>query len=204
MFDLYFAPRTAERLQSGREAAVLARFLGYLQRRGHARATVQQYVLAAETFLHWLRRRQFSLAAIDEAVIRSFVCRRRPTHGSQHVAHAALRHLLLHLRREGRVTARTTNVRRVVGRVVGEFDAYLDCVCGLAIATRLYRRRYAREFLQFVFGAERIVWRRIGTEQVQDFIVQYGGDGRFAASQVAAVSARARSTSCATSLGNAM
>jgi site-specific recombinase XerD len=80
--------------------------------------------------------------------------------------------------------------RSAVERIVGEYDAHLARVCGLAAATRLYRRRYAREFVCFVFGSERIDWRRLRAEQVQDFVAQYGGNGHIAAAKVAAVSLR--------------
>jgi len=44
---------------------------------------------------------------------------------------------------------------------------------GLASATRLYRRRYAREFIQFVFGIEPIRWARVRPHHVRAFIAQY-------------------------------
>lgn len=66
----------------------------------------------------------------------------------------------------------------------------VDSVCGLADATRLYRRRYARDFVQFVFGSGRVDWRRVRIEHVRDFIAQYGTHNRTAAAQVAAVSLR--------------
>ena len=190
MFDVYYCPRAVGRFQKGRDATVLSGFLDFLHRRGHARNTVQQYVRAAELFLRWLRRRRMPLASVDETTVRQFACRRRSAQKPRHSAHAALRHLLRHLKREGRMPARTAAPMSALERLVAEYDAHLDKACGLSAATRRYRRRYAREFMQFVFGSGRMDWRRTRPHHVHDFIARYGVDGRIAAAQVAAVSLR--------------
>jgi len=92
MLDLYFCPRVIRRLLKGRGAAVLAGFVSYLHRRGHARNTVHQYVRAAELFLRWVGRCQQSLASIDETTVRRFVRRPGSARSSRHTTHAALRH----------------------------------------------------------------------------------------------------------------
>ncbi len=190
MLELYCCPRVVRRLQAGREAIVLTGFLGYLHRRGHARNTVRQYMRTADLFLRWLQRRQQSLSSVDEAVIRSFLYRRRSARGSRPTSHAALWHLVRHLRREGRMPTPASTARSAAERIVGEYDVHLARTCGLAAATRLYRRRYAREFISSVFDHERIDWRRLRPAHVQDFVALYGGNGRVAAAQVAAVSLR--------------
>src|SRR5271157_3453807 len=42
-----------------------------------------------------------------------------------------------------------------IGTLVADFDQYLTKVCGLSPATRFYRRRYAREFLEWRFEGKR-------------------------------------------------
>lgn len=189
MFDVYFCSRVAQRLQSNRDAVVLAGFLGYLDRRGHSRNTVQQYVRAAELFLRWLRRHQQQIASINETTVCQFACR-FSAESSRHTTHAALRHLVRHLRAEGRTAARAPAAKPAVERFIGEYKSYLGSVCGLAAATQSYRGRYAREFVQFVFGSGSTDWRRLRPGQIHDFIAQYGANGRTAAAQVAAVSLR--------------
>jgi site-specific recombinase XerD len=98
--------------------------------------------------------------------------------------------LLCHLRSLGTTLPRANPLRPDVEQVVAEFDAYLVESCGLAAATRLYRRRYAWEFVHYVFGARRIEWQRLQHRHLHDFISQYGANGRTAAAQVAAVSLR--------------
>lgn len=190
MFDVYFCPRVVQRLQRNRDAAVLAGFLGYLDRVGYRRNTIHLYVRAAELLLRWLRRSKRLLSSIDEQTVRWFTRHCRSARGSQNTMHAALRQLLSHLRAAGVATARAATATRAVERLVGDYDSHLDSVCGLADATRLYRRRYARDFVQFVFGSGRMDWRRVRIEHARDFIAQYGTHNRTAAAQVAAVSLR--------------
>lgn len=63
MFDVYFSPRVVRRLQNNHDAEVLAGFLGDLDRLGHSRNSILQYVRAAELLLRWLRRRKQPVAA---------------------------------------------------------------------------------------------------------------------------------------------
>jgi integrase/recombinase XerD len=101
-----------------------------------------------------------------------------------------LRHLLRCLRSAGLVAAQSKAGKRVFVRVIAEYDQHLQSTCGLADATRLYRRRYAREFLGFVFGEQRICWRRVTPRHVRSYIATFAKDGRVAAARVAADSLR--------------
>lgn len=196
MFDAYFCPRVVRRLQSNHDAEVLAGFLGYLDRLGHSRNTIHQYVRAAELLLRWLRRRKQPVSSIDEMTVHWFMCHSRSLRGSRHSTHAALRHLLRHLRATNRAASKAAAAKPTVERLVAEYDSHLDTVCGLAEATRLYRRRYARDFIQFAFGPQPMDWRRLKIGQVRDFIAQYGRTDRVAAAQVAAVSLRSSYVGC--------
>lgn len=190
MFDAYFCPRVVRRLQNNHDAEVLAGFLGYLDRLGHSRNTIHQYVRAAELLLRWLRRRKQPVSSIDELTVRWFTRHSRSLRSSRHTAHAGLRHLLRHLRATGLAASRPAAAKPTVERLVAEYDSHLDTVCGLAEATRLYRRRYARDFVQFVFGPKPMDWRCLKIGHVRDFISQFGRTDRIAAAQVAAVSLR--------------
>ncbi len=190
MFDNYFCPRVVRRLRSGAHAAMLEEFLARLHRRGHSRNTIQNYLCAAEVFLQWLRRRRQAIDSLDEATARAFACRRPCGDRPRANVHAALRHLLRHLRDTGVVCSRPPASRPAIERIVVEYGAYLHSTCGLTTATRLYRRRYAREFIQFVFGSGRICWKALRPDHVQSFIVRYGHEGLLAAARTAAGSLR--------------
>lgn len=190
MFDVYFCPRVVARLQSHADTRILKEFLGYLHDRGYARLTIQGYVRAAELFLPWLRRRRQPLATIDETIMRGFARRHQTQDHPCANTHASLRHLLRYLRNTGLVPPRSLASRPAVERIISDYGNSLEGVCGLATATRQYRKRYAREFLHFAFGADRIQWKRIQPSHVQGFIAQYGQDGRVGAAQVASASLR--------------
>jgi site-specific recombinase XerD len=169
---------------------VLEGFLAYLHQRRHARSTIQNYVRAVEVFLRWLRRCGTRLNDVDEAAMRTFACRGPRRKRPRANVHAALRHLLRHLRDEQFLSASAPVDGPIEARIVAEYDDYLHSTCGLAAATRLYRRRYAQEFLQHVFGSGRVDWRRLRPHHLQSFIARYGCDGRLAAAGVAAGSLR--------------
>jgi integrase/recombinase XerD len=189
MFDVYFCPRVVRRLRSSTHAAMFKEFLGRLHDRGLSRNTIQNYLHAAERFLQWLRKRCQPIDSVDETTVRAFACRRPCGNRPRANAHAALRHLLRHLRETGLVAPRPPASRSAVERIVADYDAYLHSTCGLAASTRLYRRRYSREFILFVFGSGRIGWKGLRPDHIQSFIARYG-DGRVAAAGVAAGSLR--------------
>ena len=143
-----------------------------------------------EVFLRSLRRRRKSPASIDEAVVRAFACGRRSQQRPRSNIHAALRHLLWYLRSKGMTIPRSSAADPDMERIIAEYDTHLQDVGGLTPATRLYRRRYAREFIGLVFGVTPVRWDRIRPAHVRSFIGRYGQDGHVAAAQVAAGSLR--------------
>jgi site-specific recombinase XerD len=190
MLELYFCPRVVRWLQSNTHSKVLVGLLTDLHSRGYARNTIQNYVGAAEVFLRWLSKHDTLLSTLDEATVREFACRQRSRKRPRSNTHAALRHLLRHLRDNRPAPTSAPVEPPAVARIVTEFDAYLEHTCGLATATLACRRRYAREFLQDVFGAGRVDWRRLRPRRLQAFIARYGRDSRLAAAAMAAVSLR--------------
>jgi integrase/recombinase XerD len=186
MFERYFCTRVAARLRAGPHAAHLEAFAGYLHCRGHARLTVQVYVRAAELFFHYLHRRQRPLVSVNESLVRAFACRWRKAERPRNDTHAALRLLLRHLRDSAVIPPQRVEATDPIGCLIADYDAHLREAAGLAYATRLYRQRYAREFLRSVFGSGPIRWSRLRAEHVQDFVIQYGKTGRTASAQVSA------------------
>jgi site-specific recombinase XerD len=189
MLELYFCPRAVARLRAAPDADLLKAFLDILHPRGHPRSVVQTYVRIVKQFLQHLRRRKVPLASISEITVRAFACRgrrRSPRPG----AHAALRHFLRLLRTIGLASVRSAHGPNAVEKTVAAFDAHLRDLAGLAPTTRLYRCRYAREFLQFTFGDKSIGWSRVNAADVYAFIAEFARSGRSAAARVGAVSLR--------------
>ena len=190
MLDAYFCPRVARRLRASPDAATIDSFIIYLHRRSHTYLTIQNYVRAAEVYLHYLRHCHKSLVSIDETDVRAFASRRRSIRRPRHTVHAALRHLVRHLRDEGVIAPRPAVADPAREQIIADYDTHLRDAGGLAPATRQYRRRYVREFLSSVFGTKPVRWHRIKAAHVRSFIGQYGHNGRAAAAQVAAGSLR--------------
>lgn len=189
MFDRYFCPRVAARLRASRDAEWLGSFLGALVARGYARLTIQVYLREAELFGRWLRRRRRALTEITNDDVRAFATRLVGTTRRSN-AFAAGNAILHHLRERGLIPPCPSPASTPVGQAVADYDAHLRDVAGLAEATRLYRRRYAREFLRSVFGANPIHWTRLRPVHVRQFIGGYGQSGRVAAAQIAAIALR--------------
>jgi integrase/recombinase XerD len=184
MFDDYFCPRVVARLRASPDTNWLASFVVALHSRGHARLSVQYYVREAELFGLWLRKRRRHLSSVTIDDLRAFASR-PPLGRPRRTAFAAGRHLLQHLRGRRLVPPPAAQFSASVERNVAAYDVYLRDVNGLAPATRLYCRRYAREFLRSVFGIGPIRWSRLRVEHVRSFIAGYGRSGRTASAQVA-------------------
>jgi len=114
-------------------------------------------MIPAELFGLWLRKRRRPLTCVTDDDIRVFASR-PPLRSLRCTAYSAGRHLIRHLRHRRLVLPPPALFSARIERVVADYDAHLCNVAGLAAATRLYCRRYAREFLHSVFGTGPIRW----------------------------------------------
>jgi hypothetical protein len=131
MLDAYFCPRVVRRLRASPEASTIDSFVAYLHRRSHTRLTIQCYGRAAEVYLRSLRRRRKSLASIDEIDVRAFASRRRSKRRPRPNVHAALRHLVRHLRQESVIAPRPAPADQLWESMVAEYDVHLWDAGGL-------------------------------------------------------------------------
>ena len=177
MFERYFCQRVVARLRASPDAEWLASFLVTLHSRGHARLSIQSYIREAELFGEWLRTHRRRLVSVTDDDVRTYASR-PPLCRLRNTTFAAGRRLLRHLRSRCLVPPPISRFSANIERVVTAFDAYLHNVAGMAPATRLYCRRYAREFLHSVFGTGPIRWTRLRVDHVQSFVAGYGQTGR--------------------------
>jgi hypothetical protein len=188
MFDRYFCARVATRLRASPDADWLGSFLGYLDRRGYARLTIQVSLREAELFGLWLRQQGRALTTISDADPRAFA-----THSSRTLSCTArftVRRLLRHLRERRLVPPGPAPAPARVERVVMAYDAHLRTAAGLAPATCLYHRRFIREFLRATFGTGPLRWSELRPEHVRAFIAGFGHTGRTASAQLSAGTAQ--------------
>jgi integrase/recombinase XerD len=189
MFDRYFCPWVAARLRASPDSDWLSSFLVVLDSRGQARPYVQRYLREAELFGIWLRKRRRTLARLTDDDVRAFA-RRPPLGRLRCTPFAACRLLLRHLRSRRLVPRPAAEFSNGIERAIAAFDAHLRDVVGLAPATRLYRRRYVRQFLRSVFGAGTIHWSRLRADHVRSFVAAFGQRGKAASAPAAGVSIR--------------
>lgn len=153
---LFLRPLVRRRMATSHLGIILERFALDLQARGYAVLTIQSYVQVTEHFSRWLGRRRLALREIDKRAVDRFIgghlCHCRcpmPAARTRTVCRAALGCFVRFLR-EQRLTCQSPPRLSASELLVIEYDCYLRDVAGLAAATRLYRRRYAREFLDTV------------------------------------------------------
>ena len=144
---------------------------------GYADQTISFYEQAAFHFSFWLTKRGVSLSRVKEDHLADFLSRHLlhcqcPLGGvrQKNTVQAALGHFAATLREAGYLTRSQTSQVDHIDREVQHFDDYLLHTVGLQEATRLYRRRYAREFLQEFFPARDIDPLRLSPENVVAYL----------------------------------
>jgi len=148
--------RAAEKMDAAGFRPVLEAFGTELRSRGYAQTTVFLYEQGAIHFAFWSAKKQADPSRINEGHVAKFLshlprCRCPLAGVRQHqTVRAAVVHFEAALRSAGYLTACQTEAD-VFDFEIQHFDDYLRNVSGLQEATRTYRRRYVREFLQEFF-----------------------------------------------------
>jgi site-specific recombinase XerD len=147
---------------------ILFRYVDWLHRRGYGRATIQQYTQAIEHFGCWRGQRHPRSPRVRPAELAEFLTSHLPrchcalpAVTTLKTCRSALNRLMTMLGCRASA-APSCQAERSIGRLVAEFDRHLQRVCGLSAATRLYRRRYAREFLRWRFKGRRWELTKLG------------------------------------------
>jgi integrase/recombinase XerD len=188
--------RVRERIQANPLGPELEQLMAHLLERGYRHGTIQQYLQAAEHFGQWLGRVRQS-KPIDEPLVRRFLdehlprCRCRMLRSSHRIqVRAALGHLLRIVAARGSKGSGTPTALTSIEAVIQVFDQYMRDACGLATATRLYRRRYAREFLAVKFGRRPVDFHQLGPADPMGFVADYAARCSPATAQVVGSSLR--------------
>lgn len=171
--------RVRERIRANPLGPKLEQLAARLLERGYRRDTIQRHLQAAEHFGRCLGQAGRS-KTIDEPLIRRFLdehlprCQCRVPHPCHRIeVRAALRHLLrLVAARQGEGSSMAAAITPAE-TIVRDFDQYMCDACGLSEATRLYRRRYAREFLTAKYGRKPIDFRRLRPADPMGFVAGY-------------------------------
>lgn len=166
-------------IRNGVLASSLDSYVDYLTDRGYASLTRDNYLACVAHFARWLKRKRIKLQRIDEDLVHFFLsthlpaCRcPRPAACTLAKVRQALRVLIRVMRLSGRIQPKTDSLSGAIRHELERFDEYLADVCGLAAATRLYRRRYVREFLVAQFPGRSIDLSRLNAADIRRFVTQ--------------------------------
>ena len=177
MLEQYFrSRRVLERLRTNALADCLDAYTSRLSERGHPISTIQSYVQCVEHFGVWLRSEGLVRGQVSDKVVGHFLEKHLPACQCP-VPHprrltnvrAALQHLAFVLDRPAGGTPEVKHDNPVEGAITTYLE-YLEEVCGLSLATRIYRERYAREFLCRQFGEGHCDYTRLRPEDLVAFV----------------------------------
>lgn len=157
--DILRDPRVQERIRTSGFLQILQELEAYLRLRGYASTTVSPYRRGVAHFALWAMRKKLGPSEVTDDLIAVFLSRhirrcRCPLPGIRQfpLVRAALCHFKTVLDAGGHRPLERHPILSDVDREVQRFDDHLRSTCGLREATRRYRRRYVREFLQESFG----------------------------------------------------
>ena len=200
MLDQLFRPlhrqRILRRIRINQLGQEIEQFSDYLSDRGHTCNVAHQYIEAVEHLGTWMKLQQIPTARLDEEVIARFLrhlpdclCVSPASH-DQKILRAAARQLLIMLRDRGQVSRRIAIPTTPIDREVAQFDLHLAETCGLAHSTRIYCRRYVRQFLTHTFGRGTLVLTKLKPQNVMDFIADAAAVWKPGTAKVIVVSLR--------------
>ena len=181
MIEIVFrSTHVVRRLRGSKLGPAFDDLVAYLSERGHPPSTVRQYVQGVQHFDGWLRRTRRAVETVDETVIDHFLhghlprCQcPPPCSRSLHQVRTALHHLIVVLRRTGRILPSAVATSDTE-KLVEQFSAYLRDTRGAADATRASSVRYAREFLADQFGHRRLDFSCIEPSAIVAFFAARG------------------------------
>ena len=193
---VFRSARVVRRLRVSQLGSAFDDLVGYLSERGHRASTIQQYVQGAEHFDGWLGRTRRAVEAVDEGVVDDFLLKHLPRcqcpppcSRTVHQVRSALHHLLVVLRRTGRVPPAGVETS-VAETIIEDFTAHLRDTRGASNATCGYSARYAREFLADQFSHEEVDFARIQSSAIVAFFAARGDRWSPGSMKVAATSLR--------------
>jgi len=191
-----FSADVRRRMAASHLGIILEDYARDLDKLGYWGSSIREYLRVAEHFSFWLARRHLGARQITDQLVHRFVrlhlpqCRcPKPANATARNCLTALHRLLEFLQRRGIVVPRP-EASTPIDRLVGSYERYLAQTCGLADATRLYRRRYCREFLKWRFGNGRLRPEQIQRSDVLRFVGSRAKSLRPASLQVLTVSVR--------------
>jgi integrase/recombinase XerD len=178
--SLFRSALVRRRMAASHLSIILENFVLHLELRGHVLQCIQSYAQIAEHFFCWLGDQHLGLKDIDNLVVERFVISHlprckcpKPAPTCERNCRAALGRLLEFLRRHELILRAPSPIGTAMDLLLQDYDQYMRDVHGLAEATRHYRRRYARQFLQATRSTERL--RDLRSTDIGGYIKRQAG-----------------------------
>ncbi len=167
-----------ERLQQSVTAACVEPFVCSLTTGKYPKSTIRGYVATLAHFAHWMTTEQIGLEQLDKALVERFAFEHVPRCQCAPPAscvvpnlRAAGRRLIWVGQRLGLVVQPTGHPSSAIADELSAFDDYLGSTRGLAIATRLPRRRIIADFLAWRFGVVAPDFQAITASDIHQFLI---------------------------------
>jgi site-specific recombinase XerD len=178
MIEKFFTQQQSlRRLREGIFGPHLPAIAGALHQAQYSTASIRVHLRAADHFGAWLEANNIGLDGVDEVTVARYIDGLKRQYsmssprGRRPNSALGLAHLIEVLRQAGVLKpARGVESQSSVEAWLADFEYYLDHVAGCAPGSRGNYLRYARRFLQEVFGDQQIEWSRLTGDRVSEFV----------------------------------
>ena len=188
--------QACQQLHAGFKSAV-KELVAKLCSLGYADTTVSFYEQGAVHLSFWLAKRRISPSQVNERHFAEFLSRHSPICDcpfggvrQRKTVRAGLGHFAAILRSAGYLAPAEAREVEGVDLEVRRFDEYMLNTVGLQEATRLYRRRYVREFLGEFFPKGEVELSRLAPRRIVSYLAKRGSRLKAASTKVLASSLR--------------
>lgn len=169
------------------------RYQHYLADRGNALSTIKTYLGVLDHFARWFEAQGLASVAVKAKHADTFLNAHLPQCGcpapnnrDRKTVRAALHQFLRMLNQ----ATKSTIWPPAIAEAIASYDTYLDALAGLARATRLYRQRYAGEFLLYHFATGPLCYQRLLPADIRTYAVERSRGLTSASAAVMCVSLR--------------
>lgn len=161
-----------ERLHRGPLGGIVDDFVRDMHARGHAEATIRDYVYYVERLGQWMAREGCTVETLSDSNLQMFVSALSPA--AQGHARAAARRLLSTLRETGLVAPPVLSPISPVEGLIQRFLEYYRHCRGVRIETCRQYGRYVGEFLAYRFpaGGEVLDLAKIAAQDLMFFVAK--------------------------------
>ncbi|MDO8756986.1 MAG: site-specific integrase [Elusimicrobiota bacterium] len=172
MTNIPLQPETLRRLDDGPLAPHIGTFEAWLSDQNYSRYTAGDKLRQVADLNHWLRRRDFGLAKINEQRLIQF-CQSRYGKNTGHGVESTMRALLVQLRHADAIPPAAVSSDNPLLRIERGFGEYLVQTCGLSWKTLKRYLPPVKLFLAWRFGKKDIRPQNLRPSDTTRFILRH-------------------------------